>query len=215
MILVFLGKAGSGKGTQAEIAARLFGLQKISPGKLLREEVLKKTRIGKAIEKDLNSGVMVKDKIVNDLVEERLKRMQEIDNFIIDGFPRHLEQALELKRFLRDNGKKILKVLYFKASNRKLIGRLGQRMQCRKCGRIYNLKSKKPVKKGICDFDGSKLFKRKDDSKKGIKKRLEQFKTETIPVVKHFKERGLLVEVNAEKSIQEIARKVEKVLQSL
>jgi adenylate kinase len=195
MNFVFIGPQASGKGTQARIIAKKLGLIHISTGDLLRNI---HEEIKQEVDNHLNKGELVPDKLMIKILKEHLSKEEK--GFILDGFPRNLSQAKELiKNF------KIDKFIEISISDELAIKRLSGRLNCKKCGALYNiLTSPKPKKQGICDKCGGELYKRKDDNKEAIKKRLETYHRETEPILKKYPS----FKVDGNKSIKEVTRDI-------
>ncbi len=201
MNLVFIGPQASGKGTQAKIIAKKLGLVHISTGDLLRNI---QGEIKQEVDNYLNKGELVPDKLTIKILKERLSK--EKKGFILDGFPRNLSQAKELiKNF------KIDKFIEISISDELALKRLSGRLNCSKCGALYNtLTSEKPKKQGICDKCEGELYKRKDDNKETIKKRLETYHRETEPILKKYSSIKIDGSGSIEKVAENILRELEK-----
>jgi len=195
--IIFLGPPTSGKGTQAEMLAKKIGLVSISTGNIFRENIQKKTKLGKIAASFIDKGKLVPDDITNQLIAKTLKKIKR--GFILDGYPRNLSQAKALEKIV-----KIDSVFYIKISDKEAIQRIVGRRVCPACGRVYHIKVMRPKKKGICDVCGSKLIHREDDRKEVIKKRLKIYHRDTEPVVGFYRKKGLLIEINGEQSIKEV-----------
>ena len=213
MNVVILGAPGVGKGTYAKILSEKYDIPRISTGDLFREAIRDETELGKKIKDYVSRGDLVPDEITIKIVKGRLERDDCKNGFFIDGFPRTIVQAEALEIF-----KKVDKVLNFVASDRVILSRLGGRRTCRKCGAIYHVKEVPPKVEGICDLCGGKLYQRSDETLKAIKNRLKVYREKTKPVLDYFRRRGLLVDINADYTFQEIDKVVsqcEKHLQKL
>lgn len=196
MKLVFLGPPGVGKGTLANMFEERNNIPKISTGDLFRENVKNKTELGKEAEKYMNSGKLVPDEVVIGMVREKIKNM---DSYILDGFPRTIPQAEAL-----DNITIIDRVINYTATDKTIIERLSGRRTCPKCNAIYHTKNIPPKKQGVCDKCGSALIQRDDDKPEAIKKRLKVYKQQTEPLIKLYKQKGILVDVDTEKPLEKI-----------
>jgi adenylate kinase len=200
--VVLLGPPGSGKGTQAGMVSREFGIPQISTGDILRESIEKNTDLGKKAREYVEAGRLVPDDIVLSLVEERTAKKDCAAGFILDGFPRTLVQAEGLDRMLEARGDGLDAVLFIDVSDETIISRLSRRRVCPNCGALYNLDSDPPRKEGICDRCGGKLVARVDDDPGTVKTRLEVYRRDTLPLVEHYKAAGLLRRVDGEKSAE-------------
>ena len=191
MNIVFLGPPGIGKGTAAAKLGKKLGIPHISTGDMLRENVAEKTKLGIEAKSYMDKGLLVPDEVVIEMMEERLKKNDCKNGFILDGFPRTINQAEKIAKVTN-----IDKVVNIQASDEIIIDRLSQRRVCSKCGFIYHLVYIKPKKEGICDKCGSKLYQREDDRTEAIKERLKVYRKETEPLIAYYKEKGILADVN-------------------
>lgn len=196
--LVLFGPPGAGKGTQARLLARRFGLRHISTGNLLREAIRKQTPLGIEAGATMREGHLVPDAIVRDLAEEALASRNN-DRFMLDGYPRTLQQAQWLTAYLEAKEKPLAAVVFFKLADDKVIDRLSKRRVHRKTGENYHLDHKPPI--GI---DPALLMQRRDDEPHAIQERLYVYKQQTSPVEEYYRRRGVLIEVDADGSIDEI-----------
>ncbi len=205
MILIFLGPPASGKGTQAEILGRDLGIPVISMGELLRYECNHHTEIGKEIEKYLKKGELVPDDIIQKVLLKRLEKEDVKKGFILDGFPRRVEQISYLekikKKFLSPSD--LLIVFYIKVSDKEAKARVIDRRVC-ECGAAYHLKYNPPKKKDICDICGKKIYRRPDDDPKVVSKRLKDFHHRIKPILDYFSHQGVLAEIDGEQKIEEV-----------
>jgi len=200
--LIFLGPPGSGKGTQAELFERRFGLKKISTGDLLRDAIRRGTELGKLAKEYINRGELVPDDVVVALVEEVLGKTS--DGYILDGFPRTIEQAKSLDRILEKLGKKLDAAVLFAVPDDEIIRRLSARRICPKCHAVYNLVTKPPKEDEICDVCGTPLEMRDDDKPETVRRRIEVYRKDTEPLVDFYRKKGLLVEVKAVGNPEEV-----------
>ena len=200
--LIFLGPPGSGKGTQAKLFERRFGLKKISTGDLLRDAIRRGTELGKLAKEYINRGELVPDDVVVALVEEVLGKTS--DGYILDGFPRTIEQAKSLDRILEKLGKKLDAAVLFAVPDDEIIRRLSARRICPKCHAVYNLVTKPPKEDEICDVCGTPLEMRDDDKPETVRRRIEVYRKDTEPLVDFYRKKGLLVEVKAVGNPEEV-----------
>jgi len=200
--IVFLGPQGSGKGTQAEMLSEEFNIPRISPGDIFRREIKKNTKLGKLIASYINKGNLAPEDLTNKIIVRRLRRSDCKKGFILDGFPRNMIQLNALEKMVNLNY-----VIFINISDKEAIRRLSGRRVC-KCGMTYHLKFNPSKKKGICDKCGGKLFQRKDDTIKVIKKRLKIYHNQTEPLVTYFKKKGVLIEVDGEQPIKKVYRDI-------
>lgn len=207
MRIVFLGPPGSGKGTQAQILAQKLGIPQISSGDLLREAAQNNTLTGKKAKSYMEKGELVPDSIVIELVQERIK---DDKAYILDGFPRNVEQAEKLDNVLSELGLPLDYVVNIEVPLEKLIERLSGRLTCKECNAIYHSVYNPPKKEGICDVCGGELFQRSDDTEAAITQRFETYKKQTEPVITYYREKGMLTTIDGTRSIEETARDIEK-----
>lgn len=196
MNLVFLGPAGSGKGTQAKKLEADFGVVQISTGDLLREAVRLGTDLGKQADPLMREGKLVPDDLVVGIIEERFGRGGLERGFLLDGFPRTLPQAQALDSMLERNGLQLDKVLSLEVPEEVLVERITGRRSCPKCGTVYHVVFAPPKRAGFCDIDDEPLVQRSDDSEEKLKNRLAVFRTEIPKVKEHYARAGLLAEIH-------------------
>lgn len=213
-IIIFFGPPGSGKGTQAEMLAKITDFKKISTGDLFRSEIAAKTKIGKMVEKYIIIGKLVPDKITVKLVEGSLK--QKTSGFIFDGFPRNKKQLIELHGLLKKTLKKNDQVYAIEVavSDKEVKQRLGQRRMCT-CGRVYHLVYNPPINTGVCDICGGKLFVRNDDKSKVISHRLKIYHHEGEPILDYWQKQGKLIKIDGEQPIKKIHGEIMQNLKEL
>ena len=197
--LIFLGPPGAGKGTFSSILTEKLALTHISTGEIFRREIKNETELGKKAKRYIESGGLVPDEIVADIITKRLEEKDCESGFILDGFPRTLNQAELLKLALEKIGRKIDSVIYFAAGDELLISRLTARLICRKCSENFNKLYSPPKKEGICDKCGGELYQRVDDSLETAKNRLELYKKETAPLVDFYRKEGTLFSIDSER----------------
>jgi len=208
MILVVFGAPGSGKGTLASNLIKKFpNLVSISPGNLLREAVKVQNTLGKQVEACLKRGELVPDDLVTGMVIKQMDASQK--DFLLDGFPRTVNQAQSLDEYLQKKSKKIDNVVHIKIQLEDVISRLTGRLICPQCYAIYHVKNHPPRKSGLCDLDGSKLDRRNDDeSVETITKRYYIYRAQTKPVIEYYKKHWPTMVVRGEDSTDEIVKKV-------
>jgi adenylate kinase len=205
MRLVFLGPPGSGKGTQADIVSKKYGIPRISTGDILREAIEQSTDLGNEARQYVERGKLVPDDIVLSLVEERTGKEDCREGFILDGFPRTLVQAEGLEEILAGRDQRLDTVVFIDVSDDAIIARLSRRRVCSGCGTPYNLDSDPPREEGTCDGCGGNLEPRVDDAPGTVKTRLEIYRRDTLPLVEHYRSDGVLTRVDGEGSVAEVS----------
>ena len=185
--LIFIGAPGSGKGTEIQKLQK-EGYKKISMGDLLRNEVKSKSKLGKQLKKIMDQGKLVSDKLIYNLIDQELNKLESKNGFILDGFPRNLNQAKKLDKILKENNLKIDAVIEIVTPDEVIIKRISGRYICSNCGATYNKNGKSPKEKGICDIcGGTKFQRRSDDTKESIKKRLKIYYKESSDIIEYYK----------------------------
>ena len=187
--LILFGPPGSGKGTQAKLLAKCLEAPHISTGDMLREHIQAGDALGREVDAVMHAGLLVPDDLVNRLVQERVGRPDSSKGFILDGYPRTLQQATALGSMLGQRGVTPV-VVHLKVDYNEIIGRLSGRRQCPLCGTLYNLRTKPPKFDSVCDLDGTVLVTRPDDSEAVIRQRLEEYESQTRPLLDYFKNSG-------------------------
>ena len=206
--VILFGAPGAGKGTQADFIEQNFGYKKISTGDLIRTEVRSGSEIGKIVKAIIDNGELVSDEIIIEMVKRRINQDDIKKGYIMDGFPRTLKQALELSNIKIE--REI--VIYLKVNEDSVVERLVSRLTCKKCEAIYNIKDKPPKNPEICDVCGGILERRMDDNEETIRNRIKVYNETTLPVIDFYREKGILYEVDASDSIDEVSLKIEGIL---
>ena len=210
MQLVIFGPPGVGKGTLSKMLSEKYKIPHISTGDIFRDEIKSgNSELIQYVEK----GLLVPDMVVNKIVEKTLKQGNCKNGFIIDGYPRTIDQAEFLENVLWKLKKKIDLVLNLTASEEQIIGRLTARRNCPKCGAVYNIITMKPKKKDICDNCGSVLVQRKDDEPDTVRKRIQVYRRETAPLVEHYKKKKMLVDADASKKPKDLFNSAVKIIE--
>jgi adenylate kinase len=190
--LILVGPPGAGKGTQAERLTRDFGLPYYATGNMLRQAVAEGTELGRKAKEYMDSGDLVPDEVIIGVILDCLQATEAQDGFLLDGFPRNVEQAEALGAALEKVGRKLNGVLLIDVPDEEVVRRLSGRRTCVKGGHTYHVEFDPPKHEGVCDQDGSRLVQRDDDKAETIRKRLEVYHDKTEPLVEYYDERGLL-----------------------
>ena len=198
MKIIMLGPPGAGKGTQAQLLVEKFGLPQISTGDLLRGALADGTELGTKAKGYMDSGQLVPDDLIISLIQERITLSDCEGGYILDGFPRTIEQAEAM-----ESTDKVDVVLNIMVDTDVLMGRLMGRRTCRSCNAVFNITGRPPKVEGICDQCGGELYQRDDDNEATVTKRLDTYNNRTAPLIDFYRERGLLKDVRTGKEIPE------------
>ncbi len=214
MLYIFLGKPGAGKGTLAEYAEVQYSNKKkdliyISTGDLFRAICKLETKLAQEVKQTLGEGLLINDNLTNRVFLEKFSQYDNKLTFILDGYPRTINQAKFLQEIIQKHNFGTYKVIYLDCAQEILINRLCGRRICPKCYKVYNVVSKKPRIENHCDFDNELLIQRKDDSKSSVETRIKVYEKVTEPLINFYSELGILQKVNVESiSVSEIFKKV-------
>ena len=215
MRIVLLGAPGSGKGTQAKLLVEKYKLPQISTGDMLRDAVAEGSLLGRQAKVAMDAGQLVSDDVVLGIIQERVTRPDARKGFILDGFPRNLQQAEALDQLLTSLGRPLNLSLLVAVDVDALIQRLVGRRTCLSCGQMYNVYYAPPHIEGRCDECGGRLRHRGDDNEETIGNRLRVFETHTLPVVEYYKEKGELRTVQGVGEVADIFKAVVKVVEDV
>lgn len=201
LFLIFLGAPGAGKGTQARDLSGKLGVPQVASGDLFREALKAQTALGVEAQRYISRGELVPDSVTIGMVAERLAKPDCAQGAILDGFPRTVEQACALDGILKQRGTAVSLVAYIKVSDQNLLQRLGGRWTCKNCQAVYHTLYNPPREAGKCDVCGGELYQRPDDTPETHRKRIDVYMQQTSPLIVHYRERGLLVEIDGEQDI--------------
>ncbi|MDO8428630.1 MAG: adenylate kinase [Candidatus Diapherotrites archaeon] len=212
--LVFIGPPGAGKGTVAGMVAREWQIPHLSTGEMLRSEIAKASALGKFVQSIVASGGLVDDQTVSQIVEQRIKEQDCLQGFILDGFPRNVQQAIILDGLLAAHEKNVSAAVLFFIPEEALVKRLSGRRYCPKCSRTYNMYTPElmPKKDSVCNDCGVILQQRADDRSESVRKRLHIYNTHIAPLLKFYQEKNLLLQLKADGSIQENVSRLKELL---
>ena len=214
MRIILLGAPGAGKGTQCKYIVERYGLMHLSSGDILRQERAAGTELGKKAREYMDSGALVPDDLIVQMMAEAIKKTPKA-GFVLDGFPRTVNQAGALDASLDSCGEKIDAVVNLRVSEEVLINRITGRRICPKCGAVYHLKNLKPKVDGICDRDGAELVQRPDDTVKVVKERLKNYHRQTRPVVDYYKKKNSVQDINANDDADRVSELIFESLDTL
>ena len=213
MKLILLGPPGAGKGTQAERLEKRHKLVQLSTGVMLRAERAAGTELGKAADKVMAAGQLVSDEIVIGMIAKRIEEPDCKAGFVLDGFPRTVNQATALDEMLAQKGTKIDGVIEFVVDEAALVERISGRFECAKCKAGYHDTFKQPKKPGVCDVCGSTEFsRRKDDNAETVKERLKAYREQTAPILPYYKAKGLLYPVDGMAAPDQVTKEIDGLL---
>lgn len=212
--IMFIAPPAAGKGTQAELVVEKYNLPHISTGDILREISKEDSEIGKYVYETLASGKLVKDEITYQLIEDRLKKDDCKNGFIIDGFPRTIEQAEEYDKILDKLGYEVGNVILINVDQKILEKRITGRRICEDCKTIYNINDEKsrPTIESVCDNCGGKLYQRSDDNLEAFKTRYEMYLEKTHPIIDHYRKMNVLTEVDGDDTVENIFKKIDEII---
>jgi adenylate kinase len=202
--LILVGPPGAGKGTQADRLTQDFGLPYYATGNILRQAVADGTELGRKAKSYMDNGDLVPDELIIDVILEALKTDEAQDGFLLDGFPRTVEQAEALGEALEKVGRRLNGVLLIDVPDEEVVRRLSGRRTCVKSGHTYHVEFDPPKHDDVCDQDGSRLVQRDDDKPETIRKRLDVYHRQTEPLVDYYDERDLLRRFDGTRSPTEV-----------
>jgi len=202
--LVLLGPPGAGKGTQASAIVSKYSIPHISTGDIFRANIKNGTELGKQVEAYMKKGLLVPDELVVSIVKDRLTKEDCKEGFLLDGFPRTVNQAEALDKELKDMNLKLDRVINIEVGKEILIERAIGRRICKNCGATYHVKFSPPKVENTCDKCGGELYQRDDHKAETVEKRIEVYQEQTKPLIDYYKEKDLLLNIDGTKSIEEI-----------
>ena len=215
MQLLLMGPPGAGKGTQAAELVKKFQIPHISTGDMFRAAVKEGTELGKQAKACMDSGKLVPDEVTIGIVKERLAKDDCKQGFILDGFPRTVEQADALNGILSELGMKLTRVLNIHVPAEDLIERAIGRRICKKCGATYHVKFNPTKSDGVCDNCGGELYQRKDDNEETMKNRLSVYEASTKPLIDYYSKAGIYTEIDGRRPIEKVTEELVSVLSTV
>jgi len=214
MRIVLLGAPGAGKGTQCKNIVAQYGLLHLSSGDILRQERTAGSELGKKAGSFMDSGALVPDGIIIEMMTESIKKAP-VAGFLLDGFPRTVNQAIELDESLAGNGMRIDVVLNLRIDDSVVAKRMTGRRSCPECGAVYHIENLKPKVEGLCDNDGIELVQRPDDGPDVVANRLKTYHQQTEPLVDYYRNNGTVYDFDADRSPDEIRASIFEKLDAL
>ncbi len=214
MKLILLGPPGAGKGTQAKMLTEQFSIPQISTGDILRAAVKDGTAMGLKAKEYMDAGGLVPDEVVVGIVRDRLQEADCVNGFILDGFPRTVPQADALQVSLQAMNKELDRVISLDVDAEALVERLTGRRTCKDCGRGYHITFEPSREAGKCDACGGSLSQRDDDQEETIRKRLQVYADQTSPLIKYYRDAGVLLELDGMQPIPQVQEKMLALLQA-
>lgn len=215
MNIILMGLPGAGKGTQASKIIKKYPIPHISTGDMFRLAIKNETELGKEAKSYMDEGELVPDEVTVGIVKERLSQSDAKEGFLLDGFPRTVEQAKALNDIMDELGTQIDRTINVDVDEEELMNRLTGRRICEVCGTAYHLVFNPPKQEGVCDLDGGKLYQREDDNPETVANRLEVNLKQTQPLLDFYKEQDVLVNVDGSKDIDDVFVEIDDILQNL
>jgi adenylate kinase len=213
MIAILLGPPGAGKGTYSGKLIDIFKVPQISTGDILRANVKQGTELGKKAKDFMDKGALVPDSLIVEIVEDRIKAADCKNGFLLDGFPRTVEQADSLEAIFKKNGLKLDRVINIIVDRDVLFKRLTGRRMCKACGANFNVYTLPPKAEGVCDKCGGELYQRNDDKPDTIANRLDVYEKQTSPLIDYYRKKQALSDINASTgSIDDIVKAITGIL---
>lgn len=212
--IVLLGAPGAGKGTQAGILIKEYGLLHVSTGDMLRAAIKEGSETGLKAQEFMNKGELVPDKVVTQLVIDRMGKDDAVSGVILDGFPRTKPQAEALDSALASASKSLDDVIYMKVTEDVVMQRLTGRRMCTQCGKIYHVVNMPPKEEGVCDDCGAALYQRDDDKPETVKNRLDVYGQSTKDLIDYYREKGLLREVDGDLPAEKLFEDIDSLFRS-
>ena len=210
--IILMGPPGAGKGTNAKRISSFYKIPHISTGDMFREAIKNGTSLGKLANEYISKGLLVPDDVTIGLVKERLSNPDCANGYLLDGFPRTLEQARALEEIGKEINRPVNHVLNIVVPESILVERISGRRVCKKCGAPFHIKTLQPKVEGVCDLCGGELYQRKDDNEETLKERLNEYHKSTEPLIKFYRDLDLLNDLDGDKPLDEILNKVNDVL---
>ena len=212
--IMFIAPPAAGKGTQAELVVEKYHIPHISTGDILREISKEDSEIGNYVKETMASGGLVKDDITYQLIEDRLNKDDCRKGFIIDGFPRNIDQAYQYDKILDKLGYEVGNVILINIDKKTLEKRITGRRICENCKEIYNINDPEnsPKQESICDNCGGKLYQRSDDNLEAFETRYAMYQEKTEPIIEHYRKQNVLIEVDGNDTVENIFKSIDEII---
>lgn len=208
MRLILLGPPGAGKGTQASAIVKEHNIPHISTGDIFRENIKQGTDLGKEAKKYIDKGLLVPDEVVVSIVKDRIAEEDCKNGFLLDGFPRTLDQGEALDENLKDMGISLDKVINIEVDKEVLVGRAIGRRICKNCGATYHIEYNPPKEEGKCDVCSGELYQRDDDTEETVNKRFAVYQEQTKPLIDYYRKKDLILNVDGSEGIEVISKNI-------
>ena len=212
MIIIALGAPGAGKGTQAKVICENHGIPHISTGDIFRANIKNETELGMKAKAYMDKGLLVPDELVVDLLVDRIKQADCVKGYLLDGFPRTIPQAEALDRALNNRGDKVEYAINIDVPDEFIVTRMGGRRACVACGATYHIEFSPTKVEGICDKCGEEVVLRDDDKAETVKKRLEVYHEQTMPLIAYYEEKGVVRKIDGTLPMAEVFAAVKEFL---
>ncbi len=215
MNILIMGPAGSGKGTMSSNIVDEFNIVHISTGDMFRSAIANGTPVGLEAKSYMDNGNLVPDDVTDRMVKERISQPDCVNGFLLDGYPRNINQAHAIEEMAAEIGKPIDLVINLNVDYNTLVTRITGRRICKTCGAIYHITNKPSKIEGKCDIDGGELYQRSDDTEEKLKIRYNEYVEQTEPSIEYFKSKGLVRDIDADRSAEDVMKDVREVLESV
>ena len=212
MKIIMLGAPGAGKGTQAKMIAEKYGIPHVSTGDIFRANIKNGTELGMEAKKYMDQGQLVPDEVTIGIVRERLAASYCAGGFLLDGFPRTVFQAEALDGIMNDMKTKLDVALNIDVDAEALIGRITGRRMCRKCGTPYHVTFSPSKAEGVCDACGGELYQRDDDKEETVRKRLEVYNAQTLPLIEYYRKQGIIADIDGNQPMEAVTEAIMKAI---
>lgn len=210
--IILLGAPGAGKGTNAKRICAYYNIPHISTGDMFREAIKNKTSLGELASSYISKGLLVPDSVTIGLVKERLAKDDCKDGYLLDGFPRTINQAEALKEIGNELARPVKYVINIEVPEEVLVERITGRRVCKVCGAPYHIKNMPSKVEGVCDLCGGELIQRKDDNEETLKARLNEYHQNTLPLIQYYSKENLLHEVSGVKDLDELLKDLNAII---